>query len=441
MSVGSEAFLWGILASLSLPLGALLGILWQPKSKLNSAFMAFGAGALLFALSVELFGHVPHHAKEHGAFALVAAVIGALTGGFLFDTLNQMLNNKGAFLRSLSNAKRYVGLMKVKRAKELVEELGSIEVFRGLSPEQMAHLVQRVQKKSVSAGEVLFHQNDDADDMYFIINGEVSIYRGEGSSREDIATLKAGDTFGEMGILSDQPRTASAEAKTEIYLYTLERSDVDVILQNNPELKAKLNELAQARADELDTKDKKFDINQWKAETFSHLDQSNMPVTTDDIRMESEHHKGHGGNAAMAIWLGIFIDGIPESLVIGMLAMSTQGMSFAFVAGVFLANMPEAMSSAVSMKKNGMKVPKILWMWGSLTIITGIGAWLGTVLFPANPTGTTFYVVLGVEGLAAGAMLTMIAETMLPEAFEQGGSIVGLSTLLGFLAALSVAII
>lgn len=441
MSVGSEAFLWGILSALSLPMGAVLGILWQPKSKLNSAFMAFGAGALLFALSVELFGHVPHHAKEHGILALLAPVTGALAGGLLFDLLNQALNNQGAFLRSLSNAKRYVGQIKVKRAKELVEELGAIEVFRGLSPEQMALLVQRIKKKSVPAGEILFRQNDVPDDMYFIISGDVNIFRGEDSSREEIATLGAGDTFGEMGILSDQPRTASAEAKSQLYLYTLEQSDVDTILKNAPELKSKLNELARTRADELDMKDKDFDINQWKAETFSHLNQSNMPVTSDDIRMESEHHKGHGGNAAMAIWLGIFIDGIPESLVIGMLAMSTQGMSLAFVAGVFLANLPEAMSSAVSMKKNGMKIPKILWMWGSLTLITGIGAWLGTVIFPPNPTGGLFYIVLGVEGLAAGAMLTMIAETMLPEAFEQGGSVVGLSTLLGFLAALSVAII
>jgi zinc transporter ZupT len=73
--------------------------------------------------------------------------------------------------------------------------------------------------------------------------------------------------------------------------------------------------------------------------------------------------------------------------------------------------------------------------------MTGIGAFIGTIIFPPNPTGGLFYVVLAVEGLAAGAMLTMIAETMLPEAFEQGGSIVGLSTLLGFLAALSVAIL
>jgi hypothetical protein len=62
------------------------------------------------------------------------------------------------------------------------------------------------------------------------------------------------------------------------------------------------------------------------------------------------------------------------------------------------------------------------------------------MIFTAEPEGVYFYVVLGIEGLAAGAMLTMIAETMLPEAYEQGGTIVGISTLLGFIAALLVKI-
>lgn len=441
MGVGYEAFFWGIASAISLPLGALLGILWQPKSKINSACMAFGAGALLFALSVELFGHVPHHVENHGIFALVAAIIGALSGGALFDLLNQALNNRGAFLRSLSNAKKYVAKLKVKRAHAMIEELSSIKVFRGLSPEQMTSLVQRIRKKSVFAGAQIFAQGDEADEMFFIVKGDVKIIRKDSDGSESqIALLTNGDTFGEMGILTDQKRTASAVSESESYLYTLDKNDFALCVEDKPELQRELKTLAEGRIDDLSMKDKSFDGTDWKSQTQNHLNFSNMPVSADDIRLESEAHGG-ANNASLAIWLGILIDGIPESLVIGMLAMSSKGMSLAFVAGVFLANLPEAMSSAVSMKKSGMRVPKILWMWGSLTIITGIGAYLGTVLFPANPEGLTFYIVVGIEGLAAGAMLTMIAETMLPEAFEQGGSIVGLSTLLGFLAALCVAVI
>jgi zinc transporter ZupT len=140
----------------------------------------------------------------------------------------------------------------------------------------------------------------------------------------------------------------------------------------------------------------------------------------------------------MAIWLGILLDGIPESMIIGMLSASVTGVSLAFISGVFLANLPEAMSSAVSMRRSDMKIGRIMTMWGSLCLFTGLGAVLGAVLLPADPVGTAFYWIAGIEGLAAGAMLTMIAETMLPEAFEQGGAIVGFSTLLGFLAALLV---
>ena len=80
-------------------------------------------------------------------------------------------------------------------------------------------------------------------------------------------------------------------------------------------------------------------------------------------------------------------------------------------------------------------------MWGSLCLITGLGAALGVLLLPSDPHGPGLIAVAAVEGLAAGAMLTMIAETMLPEAFEQGGAIVGISTLIGFLAALLVKLV
>ena len=71
-------------------------------------------------------------------------------------------------------------------------------------------------------------------------------------------------------------------------------------------------------------------------------------------------------------------------------------------------------------------------MWASLMILTGFGAYLGNIFFVDAP-GFLFAIV---QGIAAGAMLTMIAETMLPEAYHKGGTITGFSTLLGFLAAL-----
>ena len=88
-----------------------------------------------------------------------------------------------------------------------------------------------------------------------------------------------------------------------------------------------------------------------------------------------------------------------------------------------------------------MKLVKIYIMWGSIVLLTGIGAFIGATMFPVEPTGSLLFFVIAIEGLAAGAMLTMIAETMLPEAFEQGGSVIGLSTLAGFLSALVIKIL
>jgi zinc transporter ZupT len=82
------------------------------------------------------------------------------------------------------------------------------------------------------------------------------------------------------------------------------------------------------------------------------------------------------------------------------------------------------------MKEQGFSIPKILVMWTSIMLVTGILSAVGSVVFADVPKS----VISLLESMAAGAMLTVIAETMLPEAYAKGGPIVGLSTLLGLLA-------
>jgi zinc transporter ZupT len=82
------------------------------------------------------------------------------------------------------------------------------------------------------------------------------------------------------------------------------------------------------------------------------------------------------------------------------------------------------------MKEQGFSIPKILVMWTSIMLLTGILSAVGSVVFADVPES----VISLLESMAAGAMLTVIAETMVPEAYGKGGSIVGLSNLLGFLA-------
>ena len=112
--------------------------------------------------------------------------------------------------------------------------------------------------------------------------------------------------------------------------------------------------------------------------------------------------------------------------------MDGTSISVALVGGLFLANFPESMSSAVVMKKQGGRSSLIIGMWISLMIMTAVGAAMGNVFIADAP----LHLRSVLEGMAAGAMLAMIAQTMLPEAFDHGGWLTGLMTVIGFLAAI-----
>lgn len=294
------AFIIGALVTISLPMGAMAGLAFKPGSKSTAIFTAFGAGALLAALSVELIAptvaeivgqaesptHMAHD-KQHALYTMGALLIGCVAGGFLFYTLDELINSKGGFLR------------------------------------------------------------------------------------------KIGSTIGHM-----------------------------------------------------------------------RLKKPHGPVEAKDIAHEQKEGAEEHGGAPMAIWLGLLIDGIPESFVIGagFLAILSAKLSvgltpgfsevlpYTLIAGLFLSNFPEALSASLGMKKSGMSTGKIMLMWMSLVLIIALGSLAGYYIGSSIP----HVIEIGIEGLAAGAMLTMIAQTMIPEAVHLGGpKAVGLSTLVGYLSAVA----
>jgi len=435
------AFFWGLVSAVSLPLGALLGLLTHPPRKVTSALMAFGAGALLFALTIELFSEALHHAAEYGNKIIYVTIAGALAGGLLFDFLNQMLNNKGAFLRKFITTRKHLSLMKRKLARRLVNELSRVRLLQSLPPNDIAALIPHMKRETFDPGEIIFRQEDIGSTLYFILSGEVEIIRSDESGREkSIAVLTENDTFGEMALLGNSPRNATARAQTSTQVLEVLHSDFETALTQSDELRESALVLFHQRAENLSLKSDDYQADEWESRCLKHLQGLSIPVSEAEINEEAQKAV-HGKGAAMAIWLGILLDGIPESLIIGILSASVTGISLAFITGVFLANLPEAMSSAVGMRKSGMSFRNILLMWGSLCLITGLGAAGGVLLFPPGGGVSGYLLLSGIEGLAAGAMLTMIAETMLPEAFEQGGAIVGFSTLLGFLTALIIKVL
>jgi CRP-like cAMP-binding protein len=443
--------MWGGISALSLPVGALVGLWTKPSRRVTSALMAFGGGALLFALSIELFGHALHVASDaHGSIVkpgIVLATMGsAVVGGLLFALLNQLLNNKGAFLRKSSLIRKHIVKEKRKEAGKLLASLGKVKVLRALPPEEVVKIIPLVERKQFEDGETIFDEGQPGDAVYFIDTGSVSISRAAAASGApaQLAVLGPTDVFGELALVSDQPRSATAKAQGAVKAWCIHRHDFQWLMTEIPAMGQAVLSLARDRITDLARRETSLNHapTSWHSDALARLEAAALQPTLGDVREQVKQH-GHGGGAALAIWLGIALDGIPESLVIGMLVVSAaatgEGLSLAFIAGVFLANLPEAMSSAVTMQNNGTKVPRIFLMWASLCVMTAVGGMIGALVFPAHPAGWVVYAIYSMEGLAAGAMLTMIAETMLPEAFEQGGgTIVGLSTLTGFLAALAV---
>jgi zinc transporter ZupT len=132
-----------------------------------------------------------------------------------------------------------------------------------------------------------------------------------------------------------------------------------------------------------------------------------------------------GMRLAYAMFLGLVVDGIPESILLGFLA-AENSLSLVLVLSLFVANFPEAFSSASLMKEAGVPVWKIVGMWTALMLITGILAGLacaGLLYFAGDAIRTgemPFHIamcVAAVEGIAGGAMIACIAAVMLPEAF------------------------
>lgn len=140
-----------------------------------------------------------------------------------------------------------------------------------------------------------------------------------------------------------------------------------------------------------------------------------------------DEHSGSG----LAIAFGTLLDGVPESIVIGLSMLGGNGVSAVTVTAIFLSNIPEGLSSAAGMKKAGRKAVYIFGVWTGIAAISGIAALLGYSVFRHFSSE----VIAATTAIAAGGILAMLADTMIPEAFEEAHEFTGLVTVIGFLAA------
>lgn len=137
---------------------------------------------------------------------------------------------------------------------------------------------------------------------------------------------------------------------------------------------------------------------------------------------------GGGSGNGPAIVLGAVLDGIPESLVIGISLIGGTQVSVAVVVAVFLSNVPESIGASADLAKHGVARSHVLLMWIVVVAASTVASALGyELLGDASPSW-----IAGINAFAAGAILTMLSDSMIPQGFSEGGQTAGLATALGF---------
>ena len=333
----------------------------------------------------------------------------------LFISLSKYIDEHGGFLRKPAVSRRYVVEHKMLESHELVDHLARSEVMNALPEEEKHQLAALLTPHHAQPGEALCREGDQGDYFYFIGGGEADVYKGT----TWVNRLKSGDIFGEMSLLTGEPRSATVVAVTPMELYHLDKENFAHILSQSPHLALALSrKLARRLQSATD-----FEQRSPPADSLSVLE----PLVEGDNDRQMLTKLAQS-SAPMAILVGTLFDNIPESMVIGMNTHVTP-WGGAFLFAVFISNFPEALSSSFGMKQAGISNRRILILWFGAVVASGFIAMVG---YSIGQSGTLLLVAVA-QAIAGGGILAMLASTMMPEAYELGGSSVAYATIIGFL--------
>ncbi|WP_159610671.1 ZIP family metal transporter [Glutamicibacter sp. JC586] len=148
-------------------------------------------------------------------------------------------------------------------------------------------------------------------------------------------------------------------------------------------------------------------------------------------RQKSTGNTGGGEGSGTALAVGALIDGIPESVALGLSVVTGASINPAMLIAIFISNVPEGLASTAQMKSAGRKGSSIALLWGSITVASGLAAFFGALVMASMPEEVLAFAT----AVAAGGILTMIADTMIPEAYAVEHDYTGLLVTGGFLSA------
>jgi zinc transporter, ZIP family len=154
-------------------------------------------------------------------------------------------------------------------------------------------------------------------------------------------------------------------------------------------------------------------------------------------RNHMEIDASHSSSLAVPMLLGIILDGIPESIVIGLGIFEGGKVSLAMLVAVFISNLPEAIAGTTGMKAGGWKTNKIIILWLCISVICAISTVAGFSLFNSASAHWLSFI----QAFAGGAILMVLANSMIPESYEHGGKLTGIFTVLGFFISVTMVIL
>lgn len=408
-----QAVIQGLLGASSLLLGSALGIFWHPGRTFTAAVMAFGSGALVSAIAFDI--SLPVYRQS----GFVPLLIGFVLGGTLFSVIIGYIDDRGGFIRHPSSSRRFLYHHRQEETSEVLDQIAHVEMLHSLAPQEVQAIIPLLKPLSVESGTILCEDGAPGDAMFMIVTGEAQIRKGA----RVMALLGPGEMFGEMSLLTGEARSATVVATTPMDLYELDKVDFDAMLMRTPHLASGLSRiLARRLRDTMKAEAERQESPElWRQRVLDSVE-VDFPLSEQQFQQLAK------SSAPMAILVGTLMDNIPEALVIGFNAGSGN-ISVSFLMAVFISNIPEALSSSLGMKQAGTSPRRILALWGGAVLLSGLCAIVGSLLsHVAAP-----WMVSVASAIAGGAILSMLASTMMPEAYELGGGSVTLSTIAGFL--------
>ena len=427
--------LLGLATTSSSMLGAAIGLYLSISQRLLACLLAFAAGSLISALAIELAyeGALSLHHQGYDARAAWAFVSsGFAVGAVLYYSTSLFLEKRGAAVRYGTQFREYALTRKQQDIAARIKLLASSDLMRHLPAEQIERILPCIDDRQLKKGEILFRTGDPGDALYIIGSGKVEVLsedpRDGAASGNAIAVLGKGNAFGEMSLLAGDPRTATIRAVEDADLLKIDKSVFERLVAEDPQMADAVKHISHRRAiDNLSAGG--INAARWAKVAGRSLDQLSRHETG---KMLTEAANGAG----MAIVLGNILDTIPGCLVIGAKFTALGNLSVTLMLGMFLGGIPEAAASASMLTKAGYRPAGIFGLWSTVLVAGIVAAAAGKAFIGSSDALAAIFA----QALAGGAVLALVAHAMIPVALEEGGSLVVLPTVAGFLFALYLAL-